>query len=82
MPDFHPRCPKCDKPMDRGHIPDAAQGQVLQSSWAPGEPESRRFLGGIKYQGHELIPFSAYRCPACGYVEFYARPASNDPRSP
>ena len=49
MADFHPRCPKCDEPMDRGHIPDAAHGQVLQSSWALGEPETRRFLGGIKY---------------------------------
>jgi hypothetical protein len=74
MADFHPRCPKCDKPMDRGHVPDAAHGQVLQSSWAPGAPETRRFLGGIRYHPDELIPLSVYRCPACGYVEFYARP--------
>ena len=73
MADFHPRCPKCDKLMDRGHIPDAAHGQILQSSWAPGEPEARRFVGGIKYRADEVIPFSAYRCQACGYVEFYAR---------
>jgi ribosomal protein S27AE len=75
MADFHPRCPKCDKSMDLGHIPDAAHGVILQSSWAPGEPETRRFIGGIKYHADELIPISAYRCPACGYVEFFARPA-------
>jgi hypothetical protein len=73
MADFHPRCPKCDRPMDRGHVPDLSHGQVMESSWAPGEAEGRRFLGGIKYAASELIPFSAYRCPSCGYVEFYAR---------
>ena len=75
MADFHPVCPKCDKPMDRGHVPDFGYGQILQSGWAPGEPESRRFVGGIKYEADEQIPLIAYRCPACGYVEFYARPA-------
>jgi hypothetical protein len=75
MADFHPRCPKCDQTMDRGHLPDVAHDQILQSSWAPGEPVPRRFFGGIKYHADALIPLSAYRCPACGYVELYARPA-------
>lgn len=75
MDDVDLRCPKCGKPMDRGHVPDAAHGAVLQSSWAPGEAQPRRFFRGIKYQADELIPLTAYRCPMCGYVEFYARPA-------
>jgi Domain of unknown function (DUF6487) len=75
MGDFHPRCPKCEKSMDRGHIPDLAHGAVQQASWAPGEAIARRFLGGIKYEAGETIPLSAYRCPSCGYVELYARPA-------
>ena len=75
MDDIDLRCPKCAKPMDRGHVPDAAYGAVLQSSWAPGKAEPRRFLRGIKYQADALIPLTAYRCPTCGYVEFYARPA-------
>lgn len=75
MADFHPRCPKCDKPMDRGHLPDVAHGQVLRSGWAPGDAESRRFVGGIKYRADQVIPLVAYRCPTCGYVELYARPA-------
>lgn len=74
MADFHPRCPRCDKAMDRGHLPDVAHGQVLRGSWARGEPEARRFFGGIKYDQDALIPLSAYRCPACGLVELYARP--------
>jgi hypothetical protein len=72
MADFHPRCPKCDKLMDRGHLPDAAHGHVVLSSWAPGDPEPRRFFGGIKYHAKDVIPLVAYRCPKCGYVEFYA----------
>ena len=59
--------------MDRGHVPDAAHGMVLMSSWAPGVPEVRRFFGGIKYSEDELIPLDAYRCSKCGYVELYAR---------
>jgi hypothetical protein len=75
MSDFLPRCPKCEKPMEVGHVPDSAHGHILQSSWAAGEAETRRFFGGIKYHPDEVIPLSAYRCPSCGYVEFYARPA-------
>jgi len=70
--DVHPRCPKCDTPMEPGHIPDAAHGQVLQSCWAPGDPKPRRYIGGIKYNARELIALRAYRCPSCGYVELYA----------
>lgn len=75
MGDFRPRCPKCEKSMDRGHVPYLAHGAVHQASWAPGEAVAQRFLGGIKYKAGEAIPLSAYRCPSCGYVEFYAQPA-------
>ena len=74
MADVHPHCPKCDKAMERGYVPDVAHQTVLQLSWAPGEPEARRFFGGIKYQADKVTPLTGYRCPTCGYVEFYARP--------
>jgi len=60
--------------MDRGHVPDVAHGTILQSGWAAGAPEPRRFFGGIKYRARDLLPLTAYRCTACGYVEFYAVP--------
>jgi hypothetical protein len=75
MPDFHPSCPKCQRSMDPGHLPDIAHGAVRQSSWAPGTAIRQRFFGGIKYNARETIPLNAYRCPRCGYVELYARPA-------
>lgn len=73
MGDFHPQCPKCNSLLARGHIPDVAHGAVLESSWAPGDAQSRKFLGGIKYQRDELIPLVAFRCPSCGFVELYAQ---------
>lgn len=75
MADFHPRCPKCDKIMDRGYVPDALDhASVVLAKWTPGVPEERRFLGGIKMHEEGGIPLTAYRCPGCGFVELYARP--------
>ena len=71
MPIARSRCPKRNRPIKRGHIPDA--GQVLGSSWAPGAPRPRRFLGSVRYDGRTLVPLDAWRCSACGYVELYAR---------
>lgn len=75
MADFQPRCPKCDKVMDRGYVPDALDhASVVLPKWESGVPEQRRVLGGIKVRDDDGIPLTAYRCPACGYVELYARP--------
>ena len=74
MGDVQPTCPKCSTGMERGHVPDAAYGEVLQTRWSRGDPEPRRFIGGIKWRKAEQIPLIAYRCTSCGFVEFYARP--------
>jgi len=74
MADIQTECPKCGKEMERGHVPDAAHGSILQSRWSRGDPEDRRFIGGIKWEPAEQIPLTAYRCSVCGFVEFYARP--------
>ncbi|MDQ6635047.1 MAG: hypothetical protein M3Z10_09875 [Gemmatimonadota bacterium] len=47
-------------------------GQVLQGTWAPGEPVRRRFVGGIKSNPKEQLPITALRCSKCGYIELYA----------
>ena len=65
-------CPKCQKRMDPGHMPDVGYGVVTQSTWSIGLPEKKRFLGGIKYDKKAQIPVIAYRCPRCGLVELYA----------
>ena len=70
-----PRCPKCQKTMERGHIPDVGRDRVYHPGWSRGEPEKQRFFGGIKFRPKEQIPLAAFRCPSCGYVELYAPPA-------
>jgi len=72
MPQTAPRCPKCQKTMERGHVPDIGHGQIYLTGWSPGAPERRRFLGGIKFRAKEQLPLTAFRCPGCGYVELYA----------
>ncbi len=69
-----PRCPKCQKTMELGHIPDQGHGHVNQAGWSRGEPERQRFFGGIKFRAKEQLPLTAFRCPSCGYVELYAPP--------
>ena len=71
MTDSHV-CPKCKGTMHSGFVANAAHGQMLQSSWSPGEPESRRYIGGVKVKRDEQVPMTAWRCTDCGYVEFYA----------
>ena len=74
MADFRPVCPKCNGAMERGHIPDMGHGEILESRWAPGVPERRRFFGGIRWKPETQTSLAAYRCVSCGYVELYARP--------
>jgi hypothetical protein len=74
-PNSSPRCPKCQKTMERGHIPDVGHGRVYHTGWSRGEPEQQRFFGGIKFRPKEQVLLTAFRCPGCGYVELYAPPA-------
>jgi predicted RNA-binding Zn-ribbon protein involved in translation (DUF1610 family) len=67
------RCPKCQKTMEEGHIPDMGRNRATQTAWSHGRAERQRFFGGIKFKPKEQIPLTAYRCPSCGYVELYAK---------
>ena len=73
MTDTELTCPKCGETMERGHVPDASHSQAFQTRWSRGDPEQRRFIGGIKWEKDDQILLTAYRCTACGFVEFYAR---------
>jgi hypothetical protein len=67
-----PECPKCQKKMETGHIPDVGYGVITQGTWTSGAAEQRRFLGGIKYDKKRQVPITAYRCSRCGFLELYA----------
>ena len=74
MPDLEPTCAKCGKTMEAGFVLDQTYGANTQSAWIEGAPE-RSFWTGVKLKGHQRLPVTTYRCPACGYLESYAAPA-------
>lgn len=74
MTKAEPVCPKCRTAMEKGFVLDQTYGAMTQSEWIEGAPE-RSFWTGLKLKGHTRIPVSTFRCPACGYLESYARPA-------
>lgn len=78
MSETQSNCAKCGALMARGHVPDYSRGDVIayQFVWSPGDPEprTRRFQTGIAHPDTQ-VPLTAYRCTACGFVEFRARPA-------
>ncbi len=70
-----PTCPKCAATMEPGFIIDKGLpgGSVSAPEWADGIPEPS-FWSGLSLRGHERVPVTTYRCPACGYLESYAPP--------
>ena len=65
------RCPKCDGTMQLGFIPDATYGSTVVAGWYPGRPQ-KSFWQGTRVDREEIVAIDAYRCPGCGFVEFYA----------
>ena len=57
--------------MNAGYVPDFAHSCALVSSWHEGEP-MKTFLFGLHVSQKKGIPIRAYRCSACGFLEFYA----------
>jgi hypothetical protein len=68
-----PACPKCKGRMVQGFVPNYGQGGfVYVSSWVEGQP--RKSIGGrsTKVPSEGGIPVGAFRCEACGFLEFYS----------
>jgi predicted nucleic-acid-binding Zn-ribbon protein len=62
------KCPKCQRAMQKGYIPDATYGGVVLGTWVEGEVETG-FLGAIKLKGKTRRTITTYRCNSCGYQE-------------
>ena len=62
--------------MKEGFISDRTFGGVLVSKWHEGPPQQYTFLGmkslSIKAEYDDGLTFSAWRCPQCRLIEFYA----------
>jgi hypothetical protein len=66
------KCAKCGQPMEEGFMPDFAQYQLVQPlTWVEGKPD-HSFWTGARIGDKRQLNVTAYRCTACGYLEFYA----------
>lgn len=68
-----PVCPKCNTAMEPGFVLDQSYATNVQSTWVGGTAE-RSIWTGVKLKGHQRLPITTFRCPACGYLESYAPP--------
>lgn len=59
-------CPRCDSPMELGHLADR-----IANCWTKGAPP-KGILASIK-SSEPSIETETYRCKSCGYLESYAR---------
>ena len=71
-------CSKCGGAMEGGFLVDHAQGAVMPSEWAEGDVKYSVWTG-VKMKGKKVFPVETLRCARCGYLESYARPATNAP---
>jgi hypothetical protein len=60
-------CPKCRQVMQEGYLIHDAR----LAHWHEGPP--KHWLGILMSGWTRRVPIVAYRCPACGYLEFYAK---------
>ena len=68
-------CLRCRAKMEPGYLLDIAYGgKTAQEKWTAGAPEPSVWTG-LKLRGKQQLPVTTYRCPKCGYLESYARPA-------
>jgi hypothetical protein len=65
-------CLRCHVPMETGFIADRTYGKWVEEKWSPGEPQLH-WWGLEKSEG--AMPVITLRCPRCGVLESYARPA-------
>jgi hypothetical protein len=65
-------CPKCSGEMIQGFVMDKTKVTHEVAHWLAGSPQ-RSFWAGTKMPEISQ-PMGAFRCTACGYVEFYAGP--------
>jgi hypothetical protein len=57
--------------MVQGFVPDYAQGRVMVGAWHPGQPKWSFWKRKTAYD-EDAVPIGAFRCPKCGFLEFYA----------
>jgi hypothetical protein len=66
------QCLRCKTSMEPGFVADTTYGGYVQEKWTAGAPQLS-FWRGLKIDDNQALAVSTFRCPACGYLESYAR---------
>lgn len=67
-----PSCSSCSSEMLEGFVLDHGHYQYkAQQMWVEGTPEPS-FWSGLKTSGRAAYYVTAFRCPDCGRLEFFA----------
>ena len=69
------KCPKCSGEMERGFVASRSLDYTKPDDWVSGAPEKSLWFG-TKVRSKEHYQINAFRCSACGYIEFYAGSAA------
>jgi hypothetical protein len=65
-------CLRCHTPMEEGFVADQAYGGWVEERWSAGRPDMHWW--GME-RPKDRIPVTTMRCPRCGALESFARPA-------
>jgi DNA-directed RNA polymerase subunit RPC12/RpoP len=63
-------CSKCGQEMREGYVAEMSQQHTGRIRWIA-DPPVMGFLG-LNTRGKEIIEIRTFRCPGCGFLEFYA----------
>ena len=67
-------CTQCGESTAVGFVLETGHGNGRSATiWVEGMPEKSFWDFGIKLDGKEKFPITAYRCTKCGHLEFYAQ---------
>ncbi len=65
-------CPKCQGKMIQGYIPDHAMFASAVSTWIEKSHVKKQRGTNVKVDLEKCLPVTAFKCAACGFLEFYA----------
>ena len=68
---LQPTYPRCGSPLQEGFVHPWPPHGAGAAAWVEGKL-GRSWWYGVDWSDREAFQITAYRCRACGYLEFYA----------
>ncbi len=66
-------CLRCKANMEQGFLLDRGHSGKYSGEWVPGAAQQSDWNPETVKEPQETKKIVAYRCTACGYLEFYAK---------